>query len=104
MDYTTFLTPSLGIGGVVVLAVIMLLRGDIVPRKQVDTLLSVKDQQITFLEKANGDLNTALGERDRQLTEMMVTSRTTRTIIAAALPEVAGSNHEGGAHAPAPEG
>lgn len=104
MDYTAFLTPTLGVGGIVLLAVVMMLRGDLVSRRQVDALLSVKDQQIIFLEKANGDLSAALRERDRQLAEMMVTSKTTRTILAAALPEVAGPNHEGGVHAPAQEG
>lgn len=102
MDYTTFLTPTLGVGGIVVLAVVMLLRGDLVSRRQVDALVTVKDQQIAFLEKANGDLSAALRERDMQLAEMMLTSRTTRHIIAA-LPEAAGLNHEGGMHAPASE-
>lgn len=103
MDYTTFLTPTIGVGGIVLLAVVMMLRGDLVSRRQVDALVSVKDQQIAFLEKANSDLSKALEKRDVQMAEMMLTSRTTRTILAAALPEVSGVNHEGGVHAPAQE-
>lgn len=101
MDWTTFITPTIGVGGLVVMTVVMTLRGDLVSRRQVDALLSVKDQQIAFLEKANGDLSVALRERDRQLAEMMLTSHTTRTILAAALPEVTGPDHEGGARVPA---
>lgn len=100
MDYTAFLTPTLGVGGVVILAVVMLLRGDLVSRRQVDALLSVKDQQISFLEKTNEEQARSLRERDHQLAEMMLTSRTTRRVLAA-LPEAAGL--EGGTDAPASE-
>ena len=102
MDWTAFVTPTLGVGGLVLLAVLLMLRGDLVPRKQVDTLLQVKDQQISFLEKANGDLTVALRARDAQLAEMMLTSRTTRRVLDV-LPEVA-SRREGETHVPAEEG
>lgn len=101
MDYTAFLTPTLGVGGIVLLSVVMMLRGDLVSRRQVDALLSVKDQQIAFLEKTNEEQAASLRERDKQLAEMMLTSRTTRSVLAA-LPEAAGLN-EGGSHAPAQE-
>lgn len=99
MDYTAFLTPTIGAGGVVLLAVILLLRGDLVPRRQVDTLLAVKDAQIAFLEKTNTDLSASLGKRDDQLAEMMVTARTTRRVVEA-LPEAVGLNSGGDGHAP----
>ncbi len=102
MDYTAFLTPSLGIGGIVLFAVIMILRGDLISRKQSDMLLSVKDTQIAFLEKANEDLRAALAARDSQMAEMMVTARTTRRVLDA-LPEATGLS-EGGPHVPAEEG
>lgn len=102
VDYTSFLTPTLGIGGLVLLAVVLMLRGDLVPRKQVDALLQVKDMHIAWLEKANADLSASLEKRDSQIADMMVTARTTRHVIAA-LPEAAGINHEGVHHAPAPD-
>lgn len=101
MDYSHFLTPALGVGGLVLLAVLMLLRGDIVPRKQVDALLLVKDEQIAFYKQAYEDIRIAQQGRDRQIAALMETARTTRQIIAA-LPEAAGL-HEGGSHVPAPE-
>lgn len=101
MNWESFLTPGLGVGGLVLLAVLMLMRGDLVTRKQVETLLQVKDQQIAYLERANTDLSSALRKRDDQLTEMMLTSRTTRRVLAA-LPEATGLN-QGGAHVPAEE-
>jgi hypothetical protein len=99
LDYTAFLTPTLGVGGIVLLAVVMLLRGDLVSRRQVDTLLAVKDAQIAFLEKTNGDLSAALGKRDDQLAEMMVTARTTRRVVES-LPEAVGLGAGGDGHVP----
>lgn len=103
MDYTAFLTPTLGAGGIVVIAVVMLLRGDLVPRRQVDALLKTKDDQIVFLNSANESLNGALAKRDTQLAEMMVTARTARRVVEA-LPDAAGLNPRGeGHHDPAQE-
>jgi hypothetical protein len=99
MDYSHFLTPALGIGGLVVLAVLMLLRGDIVPRKQVDTLLAVKDEQIAFYKGAYEDLLTARRTQERQITALMETAQTTRHVLAA-LPEVV-RHTEGSGNAPA---
>ena len=103
MDWSQFLTPTLGVGGLLALAVLMLLRGDLVTRKQADTMLQVKDAQIEFLTRANADLRVALRERDTQVSEMMVTARTTRAVLRA-LPEAAQFDHERGPDAPAEEG
>lgn len=89
MDYSHFLTPTLGVGGLVLLAVLMLLRGDIVPRKQVDAMLAAKDQQIEFYKRAYDDLVIAQQGRDRQIAALMETAQTTRHVLAA-LPEAAG--------------
>ena len=101
MDYSHFLTPTLGIGGIVLLAVLMLLRGDIVPRKQVDAMMDAKNEQIDFYKRAYDDLLSAQQGRDQQIAALMETARTTRQVIAA-LPEAAGLT-EGGSHVPAPE-
>ena len=97
MDYTTFLTPSLGIGGIVILAVVMLLRGDIVPRKQVDAVLTVKDEQIKLYRVLYEGAMELHATKDQQITALMETSRTTRRVLDA-LPEAArmtgGGNHE----------
>ncbi len=101
MDYTALITPSLGIGGILVLVVLMVLRGDLVPRKQVDSLLVAKDEAIDFYKSAHTDASAALAERDRQLAEMMLTARTTRRVLES-LPEAAGDDHGGDPHAPTP--
>lgn len=102
MDYTSFLTPTLGVGGIVVIAVVMLLRGDLVPRKQVDSLMATKDEQIAFYKSAHSDARQALAERDLQLTEMMLTARTTRRVLEA-LPDVDGTDHGGPHEVPSPQ-
>jgi hypothetical protein len=101
MDYTQLLTPTLGVGGLLVLAVLMLLRGDIVPRKQVDAELRQKDEAITLYKEALERSEAQHVKKDALLTGLMDTARTTRNVLAA-LPEAAGLN-QGGSHAPTPE-
>lgn len=96
MDYTTFLTPSLGIGGIVLLAVIMLMRGDLVSRKQVDALLVAKNEQIELYKTAYDKSEKAHGEKDKLLAALMDTARTTRSVLDA-VSQAAGQN-EGSPH------
>ena len=101
MDYTHILTPSLGIGGILLTAVIMILRGDIVPRKQVDAELKQKDLAIAFYSEALARSERQHREKDALIAGLMETTRTTRNVLNA-LPEAAGLN-QGGSHAPTPE-
>lgn len=101
MDYAHFLTPSLGIGGIVLLAVLMLLRGDIVPRRQVDAELKQKDEAITLWKDAYERSEKQHREKDVLIAGLMETARTTRNVLAA-LPEAAGLK-QGGSHVPTSE-
>jgi hypothetical protein len=101
MDYNTFLTPTLGVGGIVVLAVVMLMRGDIVPRKQIDTLLAAKDEQITLYRGLYEGAMTLHGRKDEQIAALMLTAQTTRRVLEA-IPEAAGIP-EGSSREVAPE-
>jgi len=89
MDYTAFLTPTLGVGGLVLLAVVMLLRGDIVPRKQVDALSAIKDEQTALYRALYEESMELHRTKDRQIAALMETSRTTRRVLDA-IPEAAG--------------
>jgi hypothetical protein len=102
MDWGQFLTPTLGVGGLVILAVLMLMRGDLVTRKQVDTLLQVKDEQVAFYRAALEETRDSLRVRDQQIAALMVTAQTTRKVLEA-LPEAAAGLAEGGGHVPASE-
>lgn len=101
MDYAHFLTPSLGIGGIVLLAVIMLLRGDIVPRRQVDAELKQKDEAIALWKDAYQRSETQNERKDALISGLMETAQTTRNVLHA-LPEAARLN-EGGNHAATPQ-
>lgn len=100
MDYTHFLTPTLGVGGIVLLAVLMLLRGDIVPRRQVDAELKQKDDAIGLWKDAYERSERQHVEKDRLIAGLMETAQTTRSVLHA-LPEAARLS-EGGQHASAP--
>lgn len=101
MDYTTFLTPTLGVGGIVLLVVVMLLRGDLVPRRQVDAVVALKDEQIRLYRGLYEGSMQLHGTKDQQIAALMETSRTTRRVLEA-IPEAAGLT-EGGRSAQAQE-
>jgi hypothetical protein len=101
MDYTSFLTPTLGVGGLLVLAVLMLLRGDIVPRRQIDAELRQKDEAIKLYREALERSEKQHAEKDTLIAGLMDTARTTRNVLAA-LPEAAGMN-QGGSRVPTSE-
>lgn len=96
MDYTTFLTPTLGVGGIVLMVVIMLLRGDLVPRRQADAVNTVKDQQIALYKELYEGAMEINRTREAQLASLMETARTTRRVLEA-IPEAAGVT-EGDGH------
>lgn len=89
MDYTAFLTPTLGVGGIVLLVVVMILRGDLVPRRQADAVAAVKDEQIALYKGLYEGAMEVGRERDRQIASLMETARTTRRVLEA-IPEAAG--------------
>lgn len=89
MDYTSFLTPTLGAGGIVLLVVVMILRGDLVPRRQADAVAAVKDEQIALYRGLYEGAMEVGRERDRQIASLMETARTTRRVLEA-FPEAAG--------------
>lgn len=97
MDYTQFLTPTLGAAGLVVLAVLMLFRGDIVPRRRVDAELKQKDELITLWKDAYQKSEEQHAKKDALISGLLETARTTRNVLTA-LPEAAAL--EGGSHVP----
>lgn len=96
MDYTAFLTPTLGVGGIVLLVVVMLLRGDLVPRRQVEAMSSMKDEQIALYRGLYEGAMEVSRTRDEQIASLMETARTTRRVLEA-IPEAAGVT-EGDGH------
>lgn len=101
MDYTHFLTPALGVGSLVVLFVLMLMRGDIVPRKQVDAEMKQKDEAIelwrTLYERSEGQHV----KKDALIAALMDTTQTTRNVLTA-MHEAAGLG-QGGSRVPTSE-
>jgi hypothetical protein len=95
---THFLTPTLGVGGLLVLAVLMLLRGDIIPRKQVDAELRQKNDAIALWKDAYERSEAQHVKKDALIAGLMETAQATRSVLHA-LPEAAGLN-EGSTRVP----
>lgn len=89
MDWTTFMTPSLGVGGLIVLTVVLILRGYLVPKTTVDQRMADKDEQITMWRTAYERADRALLLKDKQIEALLEGARTT-THVVEALSEAAG--------------
>jgi hypothetical protein len=93
--FATFITPTLGAGGVVLLVVLMVLRGLLVPRSTVDMVVADKDRQIdVWRALADGRLS-MIELQQSQLDLMMGTARTTERVLDA-VSEAARRSQGGG--------
>ena len=102
MEWTSFLTPTIGATGLLALVVVMIFRGSLVPRSTVDQMRADKDQQIEMWKAAYERLETAVTTKDQQITALMDASRTTTQVLQA-VHMAAGSNSGRSAHVPAEE-
>jgi len=97
MDYTAFLTPTIGATGMLTLVVILILRGSLVPRRIIDDLRADKDQQIETWRSACTKLQETSDLKDQQISALLEASRTTTQVIAA-LPRAAANHERSGQH------
>lgn len=89
MDWTTYITPSLGVGGLLAAVFLMVLTGRLLPKASVDERLADKDRQIqTWQRNYEGGLEIQR-EQQRQITALLEASRTATRVIAA-IPQAAG--------------
>lgn len=93
--FATFLTPTLGAGGVVLLVVLMVLRGLLVPRSTVDLVVQDKDRQIEVWRTLAEGRQEMIDLQQSQLDLLMGTARTTERVLDA-VSEAARSNNRGG--------
>lgn len=101
MDWSPFVTPTLGVGGLLALAVLLILRGSLVPRSVVEQMRQDKDAQIQVWQSAYEKSQTAVETKDRQIDALLEAAKTT-THVVTALSEAAGMNSGRSRHALAP--
>jgi hypothetical protein len=99
--FATFLTPTLGASGIVVLIVILVLRGALVPRSTVDLVVQDKDRQIEVWRTLAEGRQEMIDLQQSQLELLMGTAVTTERVLDA-VSEAARFNREGGGRALAP--
>lgn len=102
MDWTTFLTPTLGAAGLVVLAVVLIFRGYLIPKTVVDQMRADKDQQINMWKAAFERSQDAITLKDQQIALLLESTKTT-THVVEAMSEAAGFDHGRSHRALAPE-
>lgn len=91
MDWTSYLTPSLGSAGLLAAVVLMVLTGRLQPKASIDERLADKDRQIETWRAAYERGLEIQGEQQKQLSVLLEASRTTTRVIAA-IPQAAGLN------------
>lgn len=101
MDWSSYLTPTIGATGLLALAVILIFRGSLVPKSTVDQMRRDKDEAIQMWRTAY-EKSQAAGElKDRQIDTLLEATRTTSAVVTA-VQEAAGLNSGRSRHALAP--
>jgi hypothetical protein len=101
MDWTSYLTPTIGATGLLALAVVLIFRGSLVPRSTVEQMRADKNEQIKVWREAYETSQKANELKDRQIDALLVAARTT-THVVTAMSEAAGLNSGRSSHALAP--
>jgi len=83
MDYTAFLTPSIGAVGLLALVVLMIFRGSLIPKSTIDARIADKDAQIEMWRAAYEKSQEALDLKDQQIDALLEAARTTTNVVAA---------------------
>lgn len=91
MDWTHYLTPTLGASGLLAAVVFMILTGRLLPRAAVEERMSDKDKQIDTWQSAYQRALEVQDVQRRQIQELLEANRTTTHVIQA-LPSAAGLN------------
>lgn len=97
-DLTAFITPALSAGGLVLVAVLMVLRGTLVPRSTVDMMREDKDQQIAAWRGLAEGREQLIDIQQKQLDLLSGTAATTERVLDA-VSEAARANRGGGRRA-----
>lgn len=97
-NFSAFLTPTLGAGGVVLLVVLMVLRGLLVPRSTVDMIREEKQKQVELWQTLAEGRQEMIDIQQTQLDMLMGTARTTERVLDA-VGEAARISQGGGGRA-----
>lgn len=97
-NFSAFLTPTLGAGGVLMLVVLMVLRGLLVPRSTVDMIREDKQQQVELWKALAEGRQQLIDVQQSQLDMLMGTAQTTERVLDA-VSEAARIGQGGGGRA-----
>lgn len=101
MNWTAYLTPTVGATGLLALVVVLIFRGSLVPRSTVEQMRNDKNEQIEVWRKACETSQRAGELKDQQINALLESTKTT-THVVTAMSEAAGLNSGRSRHALAP--
>lgn len=101
-DWTRFVTAGLGVSGLLALAVVLILRGNLVPRSTLDMVRADKDRELETYRALVARRDELIAEQQKQIALLLDGNRTTQRVIEA-LPVAARLSREGGGDAMAPD-
>lgn len=96
MDWTAYLTPTLGATGLLAAVVLMVLTGRLLPKASVDERLADKDRQIDTWRTAYERSLEIQDEQRKQLTAMVAANETATKVLQALPRAAAPRNRTGG--------
>lgn len=91
MDWSSYLTPTIGATGLLAWAVFLIFRGSLVPKSVVDQMRRDKDEQIRVWQNAYEKSQKAVETKERQIDALLEAAKTT-THVVTAMSEAAGLN------------
>lgn len=103
-DWSGFLTPALGTAGLLTLAIVLILRGALVPRSTLEMLRRDNEREVGIYRDIITARDETIKTQAEQINMLLEGNRTTLRVVES-LPEAARLNREGGRDvlAPAPE-
>lgn len=103
MDWTGYLSPATA-GGLLTLAIVLILRGALVPRSTLEMLRADKDREVEMYKAIISARDALIKEQQGQIAMLLEAGRTTQRVIEA-LPVAARLSREGSGDdlAPTPE-
>jgi hypothetical protein len=102
VNWTAYLTPTVGATGLLALVVVLIFRGSLVPRSTVDQMRNDKDEQIKVWREAYEKSSKAGELKDHQINSLLEATKTTNHVVTA-MSEAAGLSSGRSRHALAPE-
>lgn len=95
MDWTKYVGAGLSLSGLLALAIVLILRGNLVPRSTLDMVRADRDREVETYKAIIAARDETIKAQQTQISMLLEGSRTTQRVLEA-VGEAARLNREGG--------